>query len=342
MERTLLYYPTIDIPHMDWMYSGLLYADKLSSIVPYWGIEDEKFPATLKYLNDENQYKPIFIQDLLSRNHTDFKEFEDLFITTISSKEFKEKNEKKKKVSGAQFEKLYNQKLTDNIRRHLIDEKLIVFQKDGTITTDEMVALFYMGLLAQYVSRVEKNDLIIPSTDDKRYEDIAFGIPKEKIHAFNFILEKCLPVPVSNTPLKNIINFKKSHENELIEFRKFISKAQDKVRKATTEQEIKEIQIETKEAIKKGISELQKIYKAGGIKTFFSSFESLLKLESPKLFQTLTTVGIISTPINPVAGAITGLIGISAGVASSYITNKNEINKSEFSYLFKAKQNKII
>ena len=341
MERTLLYYPTIDIPSIDWLYSGLLYSDKISSIVPFWDIDDERFPSTLKYLVDENQYKPIFIQRVLSRYNKDFKEFEDYFISTISSDEFCKLNQKKNEITGDHFEQLYNQKLTDNIRFYLENRGLIKRKNDGTIITDEMVALFYMGVLAQYVAKVEKEDLIIPSTNDKRYEEIAFRISDKKTHTFNFILEKCLPVPFENTPLTKIIEFKKKRRGELIEFRKFISKTQDKLKKAESNEEVKEIQIDTKEAIEKGLLDLERIYKDGGIKTFFSSFESLLKLESPKLFQTLMTIGAITTPINPIVGVATGLVGITGGVASSYLTNKRDIDKSEFSYLFRAKQSDL-
>lgn len=342
MERTLLYYPTIDIPKIEWLYSGLLYSDKIASIVPFNSTNDEQFPDTLKYLVDKDQYKPIFIQKVLSQYDNAFKEFEDYFMTTVSSNEFKNKNSQKTNITGDHFEELYNQKLTYKINDYLKANDLIKQKKDGTIVTDEMVALFYMGVLAQYVSKVEKKDLIIPSTDDKRYENIAFQISENKTPAFNLILDNCLPVPIENTSLEAIIDFKVKRREELIEFRKFISKTQDKLRKANSEDEVKEILIDTTETMEKGISDLEKFYKDSSIKTFFTSFESLLKLDSPKLFQSLTTVGIISTPINPIVGIATGLLGVVGGVASSYLTNKRELNKSEFSYLFRAKQELII
>ncbi|SDP13114.1 hypothetical protein SAMN05428975_0420 [Mucilaginibacter sp. OK268] len=342
MERTLLYYPTIDIPAADWLASGLLYADSVSSILPFYGIEDPRIPANLLFLIDSGQYKPVFIERVLGRYMADFREFQDLFIATTSSAEFISKNNKKKEIQGAHFELLYGQKMTGEIRWHLQERGFIFKQGNGNVLVDELVALYYMGLLAQYVAKVEKNDLIIPSTDDKRYEEIAFGMGAHKAPVFNLILEKVLPVPVAGTDIKAIIKFKKNYEGELIEFRKFISRIQDKIRNAGTPEEAKEILIETAEAIKKGTADIEKIYKDGGIKTFFSSFESLFKVESPKMFQTLMAAGVISAPINPIAGAITGLIGITGGVASSYFNNKKEADKSEFSYLFKAKKQQFI
>lgn len=164
----------------------------------------------------------------------------------------------------------------------------------------------------------------------------------QKEPAMSFILENCLPIPVENTPIKNIIKFKKDRRNELIEFRKYLSKVQEKIRKATEEQEIKEIQIDTKENNEKSINDLNRLCKENSIKTFFTSFESLLILDSPKLYQTLTLTGAVTTAINPIFGAIAGLIGVSGGIASSYISNKKEIDTSELAYLFKASQEGII
>lgn len=342
MERTLLYYPTIDIPRMDWLYSGLLYSDKVSSIVPFQEIGDKRFPETLKYLADENQYKPIFIQELLSNYNDDFLEFEEHFISTTKSDAFCKLNEKKRKISGPYFGELYHQKLTGNILTYLKARGLIKRNTDGSIVTDELVALFYMGILAQYVAKVDRDDLIIPSTDDKRYEEIAFGISENKVSAFSLILEKCLPVPDATTSLKKVVAFKRKRRAELIEFRKFLSRVQERIRNSSSSDELKEIQIETKEAIEKGVSDLQKLCKDGRIKTFFSTFESLLRLENPGLFQSLLAIGAITTPINPIAGVVTGLIGISGGLASSYLSNRKEVDNSEFSYLFKAKQDGLL
>jgi hypothetical protein len=343
MERTLLYYPTIDIPNMEWLYSSILYADKVSSIIPHREWRQDQFPSTIQFLIDQNQYKPIYIEEVLENHGKEFGEFENLFISTIDEKfDFSPQQKESIEVGKNIFTHIYRTKISEKLRRYFYTRDLIITKNNETYEMNETIALFYMGLLAQYVAKVTDDDLLIPSTDIEKYEEIAFGLPIEKAQTFKLIIENCLPVPIQNTPLEAIIDLKIKRRDELIEFRKFISKIQDKMKKATSKEEVKEVQIEAKEAIEKGISDLQKIYKDGSIKTFFTSFESLLKLESPKLFQSLTTIGTVTTPINPIAGIVTGLIGIIGGVASSYLTTKNEINKSEFSYLFRAKELKII
>ena len=342
MERTLLYYPTIDIPNMKWLYSSILYADKVSSIVPFYDINDNRFPDLLKYLVEKEQYKPIFIRRLLNAYNDEFEEFEEIFISTTSSEEFKRTLNNDKSLSYQHYDTLYGGKMTYRINQYMRETGLIKSTNGDVYVTDEIVSLFYMSLLARYVTKIIKDDFIIPSTDDKRYQDISFSSSNQKEPAMNFILENCLPTPVENTPLEKIIDFKKARRDELLEFRKYLSKVQEKIRKATEEQEIKEIQIDTKENIEKAINDLSRLCKENSIKTFFTSFESLLKLDSPKLFQTLTVTGAITTPINPVIGAVAGLIGVSGGIASSYFSNKREIDKSELAYLFKAKQEGLI
>ena len=49
MERTLLYYPTIELPKESWLRQALLYSDKVSSILPFK--DNDRLPNTAKYLN---------------------------------------------------------------------------------------------------------------------------------------------------------------------------------------------------------------------------------------------------------------------------------------------------
>lgn len=341
MSRTLLYYPTIDIPDRRWLHSSILYADKVASIVPY-DIYDSRFPEHLRKLIDEDQYKPFLIETLLASKKREFEEFQEHFVATINSDEFN--NELKNEISPSykQLDTLYLGKMTSRIKRHFEENGLIKDASNDLIVTDEMVSLFYMSVLTQFVTKITKDELIIPSTNDKRYENIGFACSDTKEPAMSFIIENCLPVPADDTPIEKLIEFKKQRRNELLAFRKFLSEVQEKIRKATEEQEVKEIQIDTKEKIEKGINDLVRLSEENSIKTFFTSFESLLKLDNPKLFATLITTGLISTPLQPEIGVVAGLIGIVGGVVSSYYANQREIDKSELSYLFKAKKAEII
>ena len=155
-------------------------------------------------------------------------------------------------------------------------------------------------------------------------------------------LDKSLPIPDIDVSLEKIIKFKRERKDELYQFRKYLSNVQSKIRKTNDEQEIIELLIDTRENIEKSIHDISRTLKDFKIKSIFSSFGTLLKIESPKLFGTLTAAGIITTPINPIAGIAAGTLGVVGSMASSYFKIKREIETSEISYLFMAKQECII
>ena len=81
MERTLLYYPTIELPREEWLRQALMYTDKVSSILPF--NNDEFFPETVRYLNWKNEYTPIYIEEIIRKNEDKYKLFENDFLTSL-------------------------------------------------------------------------------------------------------------------------------------------------------------------------------------------------------------------------------------------------------------------
>jgi hypothetical protein len=341
MERTLLYYPTIDIPNSDWLASALLYTDKVSSILPGDRHDDPKYSDAIKFLVDNGQYKPVFIKEILNKREGEIWNLEHVFLEnvyTILRK--KDIGKKSVKMSSGGLSHVYSSKMTFVIEQHLISNK-IGSKKGETIEMDEELAFFYMGLLAQYVAKISMDDLVIPSTDQESHENIAFGLAKDKVEAFHFILKNCLPVPAPDTTLEEIVALKMKRRSELIGFRQFLKKVQDEIGKASTPEEIREIQIDTKESIEKGLADLNKVIKDGKIKTIFSTFSSLIKFEKPKIFSSLPAIGL-TTALNPYVGVATGLVSVGGEMVSSYLSKQEKVDNSEFAYLFRARQEGII
>jgi Family of unknown function (DUF6236) len=235
---------------------------------------------------------------------------------------------------------VYISKMTYVIREHLISNE-IGFLQDETLEMDEELAFFYMGLLAQFVSKVTIDDLVIPSTDHESHERIAFGLAKDKVAAFHFVLKNCLPVPSPDTTLEEIVELKKRRRNELIGFRQFLKRVQDDIGKASSAEEIREVQIDTKESIEKGLADLNKIFKDGKVKTIFSTFSSLIKFENPKILSSIPAIGL-TTALNPYVGIATGLVSVGGEMVSSYLAKQEKVDSSEFAYLFRARQKGII
>ena len=341
MERTLLYYPTIDIPNSDWLASALLYTDKVSSILPGDKNDKPKYSDAIKFLIDNGQYKPIFIKNLFTRYTVEIADLEHIFLENYRSiLNKKDPGKKSVKMPPGGLGLVYASKMTYVIEQHLISNK-IGAKKGETIEMDEELAFFYMGLLAQYVARVTTDDLVIPSTDLESNETIAFGRAKDKVAAFHFMLKNCLPVPAPDTTLEEIVKLKKKRRSELIAFRQFLKKVQDDIGKASTPEEIREIQIDTKESIEKGLADLNKVIKDGKIKAIFSTFSSLIKFEKPKIFSALPAIGL-TTALNPAIGIATGLLSVGGEMVSSYLSKQEKVDSSEFAYLFRARQEGII
>lgn len=338
MERIFLYYPTIDIPKKKWLYNVILYADKVSSILPN---RDENYlPDTIKYLRDQEQYSPVYISDILQKYTTQFNKFETKFLEAIDDERFS--SLRSDTPRDQRFRGIYNDKMTRSIIYQLDRRNLIEKQAEKHYMP-ENVAIFYMNILAQFVTEVnEHNNIIIPSTDYKRFSDITFFSRKSKNEAINLVLENCLPMPDTSTTIEKVIAFKKTHRDDLLRFRLFISEINSNLIEARDGADINEILISTKEKIELELNTLGKVYKKNKIKTIITSMDSLLSLENPKLFESLIALGLLSTTINPAFGM--GVAGLAIGVKliDSFIENKEKLQTNELNYLFEAKRQSIL
>lgn len=339
-KRTLLYYPYIDIPKREWLYSAILYTDCLSTIIPFQSVYHKDFPDELRRLKDNGLYEPVVIEEVLNRYTYEFKTFEDLFIEGVSGEAF----QRLKKLPDVKRPAvLFRQKLSYTIYQYMTDERLIKSENaDGSLTTDHNAAMLYMALLAQYVANTSEHDVIVPATDLKAYEKIAFGLTQRKEQAISVLLENCLPVPDPSVKIERIIKFKKDREQELLRFQEFISGIQEKIKAASDRQEMNEVLIHAREKITLGVMDIKNILDDSNIKTLLTSFNSLISLENPKLFSSLLAGGLITTPFHPIAGLAIGAIGVTGTLASTFLEGKRKADQSDLSYVFKAVKEGIV
>lgn len=343
MKRTLLYYPGSILPKQ-WLYSALLYADEVASLNVYG---DSNFSEDIKYLMDEGQYRPIYLNDVMNRVYDNG--FENAFFNIASSEEFYSFRQKENPFDTRSFEikghrglVMGREQLTQDIIK-FVDENEI---GDPYIMPTAVVFELYTGylfntLFIQFLANTDTN-FVIPSTDRKEYEDFTFRLTENKKEAYNIILQNCLPVPSEHVSIRKIVKFKKKRKDELYRFRRFIKRLQDNIEKAASEEEIKEVLIDAKEEFELSISDIATMMKDGGIKTVFDSFDSLLSLENPKFFSALASSGILSLTINPQIGLSIGAILLSTSFITTLLKQKNESRSKELSYLYYAKKQKII
>ncbi len=337
MERIFLYYPTIEFPNESWLREAVLYSDKVSSILPFKN--ESQLPESLKYLFGEGEYSPIYIEDVIWQNHVKYELFAEkflnelennLWIFTASSAAIRKKS----------VDSLFTSKLSQRIILELEHRGIMKGQKDGKIYLPENVAIYYMSVLAKFVADVVETDLVIPSTNYKRFSEISFVNGIQSDMAFNLIFKNCLPIPDITVEISDIIKFKNTHKQDLLKFRAFYAKTQDKLKMCRDSADVKEALLSLKETIEVELHDLGKLYSKNKIKTILTSFDSLFGIENPKLFASLIQAGIITTAIDPKIGIGISSVLVLGKLIDNVVSKPNKT--TEFNYLFEARRNGII
>lgn len=362
MKKTILYYPTINIPNNSWLRNSLLYWDEVSSIVPKsW---DDKILVNvsedIKFLIDEGEFRPIKPEDLILKtdNWLISEQFTNEFLEIATSENFKhfiDVQNHLDRYTGRKTEyeylKIHNNKVSGNLRDRL-EQLNLAFTNGGYewIFFEKYTAYLYMSILAKYLAEIDSEFTTI-STDNTIYENFNFKqqVFENKLPVISCNLNNLLPTPNLDTPIKNLIKFKKKRKDNLDHFRKLITAYESKLSKATSNYEIKEASIIFQDEIKNGVSDLTKVLNDAKLKHSFKSLKSLISFKSAPLVA--ATVGGIAEKIDllniplelKITGlAVTGLINIS----SDYIDFRNEkggkLRESPFSYLYYARSNNLI
>lgn len=239
--RTILYYPTINLPNGDWLKQTLLYWDQVATIVPMrfhikesWDGEALLFKdPTLKYLVDENAYKTIWADRAFFDRHNEHRKMVEEFYAIIESPEYI------KFLGPKDNWKIDSEIFADKILADTLD----YLQVKGLARDDEdceeyflerKTALLYMSLLAKYLADIE-SPLTIPATDVEAYRDFIY-FPKNVSRTNNclsLILDNMFPIPKANVSIRDIIEFKKQRKLELSKFHEAIWQFEKDLAKST-------------------------------------------------------------------------------------------------------------
>lgn len=374
MNRTILYYPTIDIPRSNWLRHSLLYWDEVSSIVPTsWdGNPLVNLSPEIQYLMDEGQFRPIKPEDLITKvdNWEDFENFQQEFREIVSSAQFR--NFINRRQSNGQY-RIHSNKVENNFRIHSNKVEgnyrvhcnktsdsiyhflrdLNLASKDGEnewINFEQNTALLYMSLLAKYLANIDGNHTTI-GTDYYTYEKFNFKrvSKNEGFPVISFNLNNVLPTPKANVSFEKIIQFKKKRSDNLNHFKKTVSEFQSKISKSNSQSEIKENAINFEETLLNGVNDLAAVLKDQKIDFGVKTLKSMINLKSPTMITAIGTVAaskinLIDIPLN------LGIIGVASmgalELTASFIDNRNKkmakLRESPFSYIYYANKYGII
>lgn len=368
MNRTILYYPTIEIPKNSWLRHSLLYWDEVSSIIPK-SYNDEillNLSPEIQYLIQEEQFRPIKPEDLLFKqdNWLEFENFQQEFKDVVKSDQFRKFINRRyfsrdyrihENKMGPLTSKIHSNKTSITLYEYLREEGLANRNyEEEWIYFEPNTALLYMSLLAKYLADIDSNSTTI-GTDNATYEKFNFKRVSEKkgFPVVNFNLNGILPTPAENTSLKTIIKFKKEREQNLRHFKKTISDFQKRISNSSSNAELKENAINFKEELLNGVDDLTATLKDHKIDFRTKSLRSLINLKTPTSIATATAIvgGFVTSNFNitkiPLDLTTAGLATIGAiELGVNYIDSKNKekakLRESPFSYIYYARKQGII
>lgn len=258
-EKTLLYYPTIEIKDGFWLRNAILYWDKIASIVPESDYDDIN-SIEIEYLRQADLYEPIHPREIQS----DFRLYEIFF------EEVKENIREKVKPEGfyasysisgrAKYDirqrnlkqdvgqndmdnfLMHIEKMPYKILDYLLEEEIVKKGESGTwVNVNVRFAQVYMATLAKYLAKVHRNTEIGTDIRDKFYYPYAKKMPQgEKQYYLNIVLNRILPVPNMHISIPDILDFKIAHKRELYHFRKRIEEIQWQLKSCSTTEEVEE------------------------------------------------------------------------------------------------------
>jgi len=345
MPRTLLYYPTFEIPSEQWLKDGLLYWDEVGSIVPERFKEVVETP-NLHYLSEEGLYRRFDPEPLL-QEHPTCEKFAGEFRRRLDSPEFAEEMSKPRaeRYWKIAFEKMSHDSWNDLFARGLTSDHFTV---DNWIRVKEPAATIYMGLLARYLASMDIEH-VQPSTDHAEYEDIIYrcGQRQEPLFGMALSLKSYLPRVAPETELNEVVAFRNLRREELLYFREFVDGVQIRLSNCESKEEAKLVITQFQEQLELGVRNIRSLMEERRIRSVVGTLRTIFTAKSPRWLALLA--GGAGAAGGPIVSAVSTAAGYVAGAAielAQYVLDtqaKNrELQKSPFSYLYRAEQEGIV
>jgi len=347
-----LFYPTIDIRNEEWLKNAVLFWDEISTIVPST-MDNPYQRQTTEYLSDEGILKPIHV-------NPDHDMIEELTADTLN---YLNTNEAFQVLSHGQglSSVIHRDKLPRDVSR-LFDihpEKLpyeIQHQlrrnmtNEGWFRVDSSFAMFYMTLLANKICERKSIALLTDSTLSSNLSDLVrldnqiainrrgrnfYDQDKNEkyVHVAQGMLTNLVieGIQVSKTTsLEDVINFKKSHRDELGLFRSNIAKLTKDVPKdlpfETLKQQVEDIY---NDEFCPAYNNFKKSLKGAGIKWTAENFMKIAFFSAPTTSIPLAYLGL-PVPLALLAGAGASMI---SSLVSYNADKREKLMNNPYSYL---------
>lgn len=358
MPQSILYYPKINIQDSRWLRNAALYWDEVCSIVPSRDYQD--LSPELQYMQERGQYRPIYPQELFYAHNAG--ELCSLFLRNLNhnngrSNEPHLKRSSINRLPTREYQRVYNPNLAELIHykklpKNLLDgliESGAVLAVDGEwLVVDKAFERKYMRLLAEFVAKYDTSDMVIGTDKVSEMNSIYHTFPDANRNdsAIVLTLDNCFPAPAEDTGFERILDFKESHNAELLEFRQKIRAFEIGVSQCATIEEVKFAAATFRESWEIELNDVERMFRGSGIGFTLKTLRTFVADAGAAagLIQGLQMLGFISSKPS-VLGAAIGMSGL-IGVGLQHREYRNKINtnnrNSGFAYVIKAYQNGLI
>lgn len=349
MSESILYYPTIDIQDGAWLRSAALYWDEVCSIVP-----DQDYPylsPELLYLEKRGYYRAIYPKDVFVRGSYD--EFSAAVMRTFAP--FFQRRRRFGKIAHTVSlrRKTYNPeivtlihygKMPHDVVKVFTENDMVRVNKDGWIEMDDFFAQRYMRLLAEFITKNDRKDMVLGTDKIARISEI---YPKLLTKSKNstvvsLILEKCLPIPAKDVSFEALLDFKEERKDELLLLQIKIGELERNIAKAENIEEIKRELTGFRKSWELELVRAEKLFKEKKIHFKLGSFRSFVQDAGAVagLLQWAQNYNLPDIP-STAFGASMGMAGL-IGVGAYRLDYQNRIrsasNSSGFAYVVSAKK----
>lgn len=345
MAKTILYYPTIDIPNEVWVKNTLMYWDKIASIVPYKNYRG--FGRQVEKLCEYDCYQPIYPEEIFAQNG-------DAFLETLERRlwDIPRRERETAFINEHKMFYMHGMQILDQYSeiKHVFETAPSVNGEWRRIGSNAAAA--YMQTLAEFAVK-DKADMRIGSETASNVSRLKTGYGSDEAvnSTFTFILNKCIPMPSEDTSLNTILEFKRQHGQQLLDFQGELDQLRNELSGCACQDDVnavvQEFESKTKQALDAAettVKDYFKTYKNGSLKT------AIGVLLPPELLLGVAThldaIGdYLGSAINP-----RDLL-ISVGVSMAYpvikdtctvikdIGKKQKVKKSNFAYIMHACKN---
>lgn len=186
-----------------------------------------------------------------------------------------------------------------------------------------------------------------PSTDSEQYEAAVFqGDAKQGLQ---LRATDVLPYPDPNTPLRTLVEFKRTRQDELLRLRSVIQECQERINAAESLQEAQSMLHSFKDEVQVGVNDLFRAMSDRGITSMIGSLRAVFGAKSPAWIPAVAAgiaggVGLLTAPVSLTVGALGALAAGTLELASYGLSRRKELQTltaSPYSYLIYAKQEGI-